>query len=179
MIDVPLSDAQYLRVTMKRILRLESEQERLAAIEAMLTRTQVRPGDVYVDVGSVQSRALIRTDSCWARDPSLLRTPFTSVDTQALDRLHMLTGTWREAPVPRALLTCALSYYDTPLTLRIPGVQEGRTTCCAWRMATAAAGRTCGSPAGRRRSTSGSSRATRLRRGANTTCPPRACRTAP
>ena len=125
MIDVPLSDAQYLRVTMKRILRLESEQERLAAIEAMLTRTQVRPGDVYVDVGSVQSRALIRTDSCWARDPSLLRTPFTSVDTQALDRLHMLTGTWREAPVPRALLTCALSYYDTPLTLRIPGVQEG------------------------------------------------------
>lgn len=125
MIDTPLNDAQFLRVTMKHIQRMEDEKQKLQAIEQMLQRTTVQPGEVYIDAGSVQSREFICTDSRWELDPSLLHTPFTSVDNRALDCVHTWTNTWKEQPVPKALLTCILSYYDTPLTLKIPGDEDG------------------------------------------------------
>ncbi len=125
MIDTPLNDAPYFRVEMKKALRLETEEEKLAVIDKLLNRTTVGEGEVYVDMGSVESRPMVITQNTWKDDPQLLHTPFTTVSAQSIDLIHTWMGTWKETAVPKALHTCAISYYDTPLTIRVDGLQDG------------------------------------------------------
>lgn len=127
MLDTPLSDAQYLRISMKRLARLQTEEARLEAIRAMLHRTDPGEGGVYVDLGSPESRALIVNGLGFAQDPSLLHTPFTTVDGQMIDLAHTYTDTWRECAVPKALFTCIQTYYRQPLTLRVPVPDDDAT----------------------------------------------------
>lgn len=125
LVDMPLNDAPYFQVTLKHALRLETEAARLEAIDQMLRRTEVGPGEVYVDMGSVESRKLLKDTGAWESDPSLLHTPFTTVNSQSVDQIHSWMGTWRERAVPRALLTCMQTYYDTPLRITLDGLADG------------------------------------------------------
>ena len=122
MIDTPLSDAQYLSVTMKAIRHLPTEAEKRAAIAAMLRRTDPGEGGVYVNLGSAKSRALLSRAHDWADDPGLLRTAFTGIDGGALTAVHEDTGTYRERAVPWEMLSRAFTYYDVPLTVTVPGL---------------------------------------------------------
>lgn len=125
LIDFPLNDAPYFRVKMKKALHLETEQEKLDAIDAMLNRTVVGEGEVYVNMGSVESRPMLVAGNTWKEEPQLLHTPFTTVNTQAVDLIQTWMGTWKEQAVPQALLTAAISYYDTPVTIRVDGLLGG------------------------------------------------------
>lgn len=125
MIDTPLNDSQFFHVSLKRILRLPTEAEKQSAIQVLLSRTKVGAGESYVNVADAAGRALIVSERRWEDDPSLLRTPFATVDAQTLHAQHTWTNTFREQAIPSALRTCAISYYDTPLTLRIPGLEDG------------------------------------------------------
>jgi hypothetical protein len=122
MLDLPLNDCVYLRLTMKRILRLTGEEERLAAIVRLLHRTDPGPGGIYVDVGSPESSGMLFRAHTWAEDPGMLETAYLTADTRMEDRIQTWRDTWREAAVPKELLTGVQSYYDTPVTLTIPGV---------------------------------------------------------
>ncbi len=122
MIDTPLNDSQYLKLTMKRIRRLETEAGKCAAIEAMLRRSDPGEGGVYVNMGDAKSREMIHKAHAWEDDPGMLRTAFTGIDAGMLAAVHDDTGTYRERPVPRAWLSRAITYYETPLTVTVPGL---------------------------------------------------------
>ena len=121
-IDFPLNDCIYLRNRMKHILRLTGEEERRTAIRRMLDRTLPGPGGIYVDVGSPESRSMIQRAHVWTEDPGMLETANFTVDTRTEDRIVTWQNTWREAAIPKELLTCVQTFYDTPITLTIPGI---------------------------------------------------------
>ena len=122
MLDTSLNDSQYFLTGFKRIRALATEEEKQAALQAMLHRTDPGEGGIYIDLGSPESRKLLHQAHPWPEDPGLLRTASTFVDASALRVIHDDTGTWREQPIPRQMLSRAATYYDVPLTVTIPGL---------------------------------------------------------
>jgi hypothetical protein len=103
MLDLPLNDCVYLRLTMKRILRLTGEEERLAAIVRLLHRTDPGPGGIYVDVGSPESSGMLFRAHTWRKTPACSRRILHGGHPH--EDLYSLAGQWREAAVPKELLT--------------------------------------------------------------------------
>lgn len=112
-IDVPLSEAGWLRAEMAAARALPDEAARLARLDAALGRTDPGPGGFYDDLGDpARSPHLVRGAER-AADPAYYESALTSFGFR-------VPGSGRA--VPRAWWHHAEALYEHPLTLRYAGL---------------------------------------------------------
>ena len=114
-IDFPLNDAGYLKKKFAHIRELPDEPARLAAIKALLNRTDPGPGGFYDQLGDPAKRPHLVLGEGPDRDPLFFRSPLTGFSFRA----HNFDPT-----LPRAWLTHAETLYDTPLVMRYPDLDR-------------------------------------------------------
>jgi hypothetical protein len=112
-IDVPLTDASWLKKQLTAIRRLGDETERRARIEAVLDRTDPGPGGFYDDLGDPANSPHLVRGVGWAKDPGFFRTPLTG---------FAFRGAGPGPDRPRAWWHHAEPLYDQPLVLRYTGL---------------------------------------------------------
>ncbi|WP_010587982.1 hypothetical protein [Schlesneria paludicola] len=108
-IDFPLNDRHWLKNEFAKIRRLEKEEERRAAILAVLDRTDPGPGGFYDDLGDPNRQPhLVRSSVPFVENPDFRRSAYTSFDYKS-DR-------------PREWWTNVLSMYDASFEMQYDGL---------------------------------------------------------
>jgi hypothetical protein len=103
-VDVPLNDRSWLKKNFAAIRQLATEAERLAAIDALIHRTDPGPGGFYDDLGDPHRQPhLVKNRIPFAENPDYRKSVFTSYDYPT-ER-------------PRAWWDNVLSMYDAPLEM--------------------------------------------------------------
>lgn len=108
-LNVPLTDAPWLRAQLAPLTRLDEESERLAGLEALLHREDPGPGGFYDDLGDPTRQPHLVPGAGWGADPASYRSPFVG---------FAYRGRGAEGKVPRAWWHQAETLYDHPLELR-------------------------------------------------------------
>ncbi len=109
----PLNESGYLIQQFERITAMETEAERLDAIQALLHRTDPGPGGFYDDLGDPENQPHLLRGASTIDDPGHYRSAFVGF------------GFRREGPDrtrPRAWWHHAETCYDTPLELKYEGL---------------------------------------------------------
>jgi len=106
-IDEPLNNAAWLNSEFARIRSTDTEAARLAAIDAILNRTNPGPGGFYDNMGSAESLGRILNTVPWAEDPGTLRSPRIA--------FYYRVNREEDADIPLAWKNQACTIYETPL----------------------------------------------------------------
>lgn len=104
-IEMPLNDRLWLVTQFEQFRKLATEKERLAAIDAMLNRTNPGPGGYYDDLGDPSAQPHLIRGKSFADAPDYRGGTWMGCD-------QFIIG-W-----PRAWITFAMSMYDAPLTMK-------------------------------------------------------------
>jgi hypothetical protein len=102
-IDVPLNNRLWLESQFLALRQVESEQERLHGMDALLNRTNPGPGGFYDNLGDIANRSHLVRRHDFAEDPDFRRSSVVGFDYHR---------GW-----PQAWCRNAQSLYDTPLML--------------------------------------------------------------
>jgi hypothetical protein len=119
-IDIPLNDALWILDQLAKVEKLGNEQERLAAIEKMLHRTDPGPGGFYDNFGSTTAWKRVKAKKKWAEDPGSLESPRVSfgVGLTGIDWVHEVVARGFEGQtIPLASMNQINTLYDTPLEI--------------------------------------------------------------
>lgn len=108
-LDLPLNDRLWLQPQFDSIRQLGSERERVAAIDAILNRTDPGPGGFYDDLGDPSNQPHLVRGVGFENDPDYRNSVWMGCDGFRLD--------W-----PHAWITFAMSMYDAPLTMHYQGL---------------------------------------------------------
>jgi hypothetical protein len=111
-VDIPLTDARWLRRGIAAIAELPDEEIRLARLSELLNRTDPGPGGFYDNFGDPKRQPHLVRGPGWEKDPSFYESPVTGFTVRG------------EAPpaLPRAWWRFAQSHYDTPLRAQYDGL---------------------------------------------------------
>jgi hypothetical protein len=114
-VDIPLTDARWLRARMAAIGQLPNEDARLTQLNALLNRTDPGPGGFYDNFGDPQRQSHLVRGSGWEKDPSYYESASTGFTVRG------------EPPpaMPRVWWRFAQSHYDTPLRAKYDGLDPG------------------------------------------------------
>lgn len=104
-LEMPLNDRLWLVPQFETFRKLPSEKERLAAIDALLNRTNPGPGGYYDDLGDPSAQPHLVRGKSFADAPDYRGGTWMGCDD--------FTIGW-----PRAWITFAMSMYDAPLTMK-------------------------------------------------------------
>jgi hypothetical protein len=110
-LDLPLNDRLWLETQFEAIRTLETEPERVAAIDALVNRTNPGPGGFYDDLGDPSAQPHLVRGMDFNDDPDYRRSTWLGCDEFRLG--------W-----PKAWITFAMSMYDAPLTMRYTGLDR-------------------------------------------------------
>ena len=124
-IDEPLNDVRWLLYRFEKLRGLADEDERMAAIEQILNRTNPGPGGCYDNFGSPGSLERVRAGAGWDTDPGGLLSPRISfgVGARGQEWVHEVRARGFEGiATPRAWMNQVTALYDTPLSLRYSGL---------------------------------------------------------
>ena len=112
-IDAPLTDVGWLRRQIEAVRKLSDEKDRLARLDAVLTRTDPGPGGFYDDLGDPRRSPHLVRGPAYGRDPAFYESPFAGFSFRAAgpDPAH-----------PKAWWHHAETLYDQPLRLRYAGL---------------------------------------------------------
>lgn len=119
-IDIPLNDALWILDQLNRIEKLNSETERLLAIDQMLHRTDPGPGGFYNNFGNPEAWKHIKAKKTWAEDPGSLEAPRVSfgVGLTGVDWVHEIVAKGFEGQTtPLAWMNQINTLYETPLEM--------------------------------------------------------------
>ncbi len=135
--DLPLNDRLWLTDQFEAVRKLGKEEERLAAIDALLNRADPGPGGFYDDLGDLTNQPHLQTPpgSVYASDPDFRRSPYLSYTIrprwpmawrQAIQALH-------EAPIvlkyedldPKAAYKVKVVYAGDNMPIRVRLDAEG------------------------------------------------------
>jgi hypothetical protein len=108
-IDVPLTDAAWLRAEMAAAKGLPDEAARLARLGAALNRTDPGPGGFYDDFGDPQRQPHLDRGRGWEKDPGFDESPQCAFSL-------------RRGAIPRAWWHYAETHYETPLRAKYDGL---------------------------------------------------------
>ncbi|WP_205678858.1 hypothetical protein [Aquisphaera insulae] len=107
-LDMPLTDRLWLRDRLAAARRIGDESGRLAAIEAILHRTDPGPGGFYDDLGNLERQPHLVREAEYASDPDFRRSS--------------LVGFGSQAGWPIAWCQNAQTLHDAPLRMRYDGL---------------------------------------------------------
>ncbi len=110
-LDLPLNDRLWLELQFDAIRKLETEQERVAAIDALVNRTNPGPGGFYDDLGDPSAQPHLVRGVGFENDPDYRHSTWLGCDEFRLG--------W-----PKAWITFAMSMYDAPLTMHYTGLDR-------------------------------------------------------
>jgi hypothetical protein len=110
-VDVPLTDAAWLRAEMAAAKQLPDEAARLARLDAALNRTDPGPGGFYDDFGDPKRQPHLDRGPGWEKDP-------------AFDESPQCAFSGRTVGTPRAWWHYAETHYETPLRARYDGLDR-------------------------------------------------------
>jgi hypothetical protein len=113
-IDVPLSDAAWLRAEIGAARQLGDEAARVARLTAAVKRDDPGPGGFYDDLGDARRQPHLVRDPGWERDPGYFAAPLSAFGR----------GGTPPAAAPRAWWTYAETHYDAPLRMRYTGLDR-------------------------------------------------------
>jgi len=113
-IDVPLTDAAWLRAEMTAAKKLPDEAARLARLDAALNRTDPGPGGFYDDLGDPQRQPHLDRGPGWENDPGFYKSPQCAFSS-------------RGGASPRAWRHYAETHYETPLRAKYDGLDPNAT----------------------------------------------------
>jgi hypothetical protein len=116
-VDVPLTDALWLREQMAAISKLPDEAARLARLDAVLNRTDPGPGGFYDNFGDPQRQPHLERGPGWVKDPGYYESPLTG---------YVVRGGTPPA-WPRAWWHYAQTHYDTPMRAKYNGLDPNAT----------------------------------------------------
>jgi hypothetical protein len=108
-IDVPLTDAAWLRAEMADAKKLPYEAARLARLVAAVHRTDPGPGGFYDNFGDPQRQPHLDRGRGWEKDP-------------AFDESPQCAFAARRGATPRAWWHYAETHYETPLRTKYDGL---------------------------------------------------------
>jgi hypothetical protein len=114
-LDAPVSDTLWMRRQILGIRALTGANAQVAAIRALLSRTDPGPGGFYDELGNIANRPHLVTGPGFAQDPGCrasVRLDFCSPDTLQ-DTAPIAWKAWAE------------TLYDQPLTMRYTGLERG------------------------------------------------------
>jgi hypothetical protein len=113
-LDVPLTDARWLRAELAAVGKLPDEAARLARLSAVLDRTDPGPGGFYDNFGDPERRPHLVVGPGVEKDPAYYDSPTTGFTVRG------------EAPpaLPRAWWRFAQTHYDTPLRAKYDGLDH-------------------------------------------------------
>ncbi|HEY2154604.1 MAG TPA: hypothetical protein VGH33_03175, partial [Isosphaeraceae bacterium] len=103
-IDVPLNDREWLTEQFATVRRIPGERDRLAAIRALLDRTNPGPGGFYDSLGRPGQNPHLLRGAGFAEDPDFRRSSYLGFDSRP---------GW-----PMAWCRDAQSLYDAPLVMQ-------------------------------------------------------------
>ena len=112
-IDIPLSDAVWLRAQIASVRSIGEEPERLARLDAILHRTDPGPGGFYDDLGDPTNQPHLVHGPGFADDPAYYASSLVGFGFR---------GNGPAQGMPRAWWTHAETLYDTPLKMRYKGL---------------------------------------------------------
>jgi hypothetical protein len=100
-IDVPLNNRRWLADRFDEIRKLDTERDRLAAIDDILNWTNPGPGGYYDDLGDPTAEPHLVRSSDYASDPAFLRSSHTGFTTPRSYRKSLWTyaGSLNEEPL--------------------------------------------------------------------------------
>lgn len=110
-IDLPLNNRFWLKARFEELRKLASEPERLAAIAAILDRSNPGPGGFHDELGNPMGRPHVPERPPYGQDPGFIVTPatgFSVPDSFQAPQLAYPISWWRHLETMN----------DTPLTLR-------------------------------------------------------------
>jgi hypothetical protein len=108
-VDVPLTDAAWLRDEMAAAKKLPDEAARVARIEAVLNRSDPGPGGFYDSFGDPKRQPHLVRGPGWEQDPGFDRSP-------------QCAFSGRNRTTPRAWWQYAETHYETPLRAKYDGL---------------------------------------------------------
>jgi hypothetical protein len=108
-LELPLNDRLWLDPQLEAFRKLATERERVAAIDALLNRTNPGPGGFYDDLGDLSAQPHLVRGVGFENDPDYRHSTWLGCDDFRLG--------W-----PRAWITFAMSMYDAPLTMHYKGL---------------------------------------------------------
>jgi len=108
-IDEPLNNIAWLTSQFSEINKMESEDEKLSAIDRLLNRTNPGPGGFYDNMGTHGSKRRIKNTISWEEDPGTLDSPRFSFNYTIDDP--------DEKNFPLAWKNQVTTIYETPLVL--------------------------------------------------------------
>jgi hypothetical protein len=109
-IDVPLTDAAWLRKQLAEIRKLPDEQARLARLNVALNRTDPGPGGFYDDLGDPKRQPHLVRGAAWEKDPAFYTSPLVGFGFRGFG----------PGSAPRAWWHHAETLFDQPLLMRYP-----------------------------------------------------------
>ncbi len=125
-LDFPLNNRIWLELQFAEIRRLPGEKERLAAIDAILNRTNPGPGGFYDDLGNVSRQPhLVDPGPGYDKDPGSFRSVRSASLTFGGDLIGRTSqeaispdGPARFLKLPKEWWDFAQTRYETPLVMR-------------------------------------------------------------
>jgi hypothetical protein len=129
-IDIPLNDALWMLDQLKRIEKISAENDKIAAIEKMLHRTDPGPGGFYDNFGSLSAWKRVKAKKTWAEDPGSLESPRVSfgVGLSGVDWVHEIVAKGFEGQTtPLAWMNQINTLYDTPLQMEYDNLDPNAT----------------------------------------------------
>jgi hypothetical protein len=114
-LDVPLTDARWLREQLIPVTRLGEESERLAGIAALLHRRDPGQGGFYDDLGDPRHQPHLVVGPGWEEDPASYRSPLVG---------FAYRGRGSEGTAPHAWWHHAETLYDYPLQMHYHGLDK-------------------------------------------------------
>ncbi|WP_337328413.1 alpha-glucuronidase family glycosyl hydrolase [Chryseolinea sp. T2] len=124
-IDVPLNDAPWLNDQMKKIAIVQTEDERLKAIDALLHRQEPGEGGIYTNFGTPSAKPYVLPGLGWSKDPGGLLSPMVNfgVGTKEDEWVHeILPVGFSGQTAPKAWMTQTGTLYETPLNIQYKGL---------------------------------------------------------
>ena len=94
LIDTPLNNAGWLRGRFAAITKMESEREKLAAIDGIVNWTNPGPGGYYDDLGNIDRQPHLVGGPGYPTDPAFLESALTSFSHGTTDAGAPLRTSW-------------------------------------------------------------------------------------
>ncbi len=114
--DVPLNNRWWLEERFREVGSMPDENERLAAIDRVVHRTDPGPGGFYDDLGDLARQPHLVRGAGYPSDPAFLQSSYVGIGQAGVGRINLVSG--YQTNYPRAWVSVGAALNDTPVRMR-------------------------------------------------------------